>query len=73
MCAVLPFLLALVVSLKCHVKLKAEETLNDLLRITVCVYCPLLAPAELRLSTAHKIEEIGESDFQPMLRCHCPG
>lgn len=41
MCAALPFLLALVASLKCHVKLKAETTLNDLLRITVCVYCPL--------------------------------
>lgn len=40
MCAALPFLLPLVVSLKCHVKLKAEKTLNDLLRITVCVYCP---------------------------------
>lgn len=38
MCAALPFLLPLVVSLKCHVKLKAEKTLNDLLRITVCVY-----------------------------------
>lgn len=39
MCAALPFLLPLVVSLKCHVKLKAEKTLNDLLRLTVCVYC----------------------------------
>lgn len=39
MCAALPFLSPLVVVLKCHVKPKAGKTLNDLLWLTVGVYC----------------------------------
>lgn len=39
MCAALPFLPLLVVVLKCHVKLKAGETLNDPQWLTLCVYC----------------------------------
>lgn len=76
MCAALPFLSPLVVVLKCHVKPKAGKTLNDLLWLTVCVYCILWwlkRQQSPRLLSAHKVEQIGDSNFlfQPMLVFHC--
>lgn len=75
MCAALPFLSPLVVVLKCHVKPKAGKILNDLLRLTVCLLYSVVAkaPAELCLLSAHKVEQIGDSNFpfQPMLVFHC--
>lgn len=65
MCAALPFLFALVVVLKCHVKPKAGTTLNDLLWLTVCVYCPVwrLKRQQSPVLSAHEVRQIGDSSF----------
>lgn len=71
MCAALPFLSPLVVVLKCHVKPKARKTLNDLLWLTVCVYCILyqLKHQQSPVSYQHIKSNRLETQISPSSQC----